>query len=192
MDCAKTRLCDRPRSDGSTAVSKVRSCDTTKSDGFLFHYSTNIVPFIIHDSGFIYDMKFFNFAVLHRKHLTNVLPFNYLFSLAKPDKKVLGSIEYMYFLTLSKTSISGQPATSILFNLNWLYNVIHDVDITWRHKRSYSVIIGLRRLYRQHTIAIWHRPLHFGVLQIYNYVYIYRPYTFLLCIQLCNRLSKNH
>lgn len=53
----------------------------------FFHYSTNIVPFIVHDSGFIYDMKFFNFAVLHRKHLTNVLPFNYLFSLAKPDKK---------------------------------------------------------------------------------------------------------
>lgn len=63
-------------------------------------------------------MKFFNFAVLHRKHLANVLPLNYLFSLAKPDKKVLESIEYMYFLTLSKTSISGQPATSILFNLN--------------------------------------------------------------------------
>lgn len=40
--------------------------------------------------GFRYDMKFFNFAVLYRKHLKNVLPFNYLFSLAKPDKKSTG------------------------------------------------------------------------------------------------------
>lgn len=141
--------------------------------------------------GFRYDMKFFNFAVLYRKHLKNVLPFNYLFSLAKPDKKSTGVNSIPVFPHFVKnvdlwTACYFHPVKFelIVQRYPWRRHNVTSQTFLFRHHRTSASVSSTYHRSLAQTIAL------LGLIDIY--VYIYHPYTFLRCIQLCNRLSKNH
>lgn len=107
-------------------------------------------------------------AAFHRKHfhvtiMTNVPP-----SVAYRFKETKNAPSWhrkshFFRIFIKNVSVVVRTDAGILLILKCECAVSNNVLVTSRHSCCYSVTRRLKRLYRQHNIGLWRRPLDFCV-----------------------------